>query len=245
PVLVLDENAADALAVDRLLSGSPYQPFHARSLGAVRTALSRLHPAVIILDAPDPMDDRWRLVSALREDDRQAKIPVIATSQAGGEGALHPAAAAVLPKPLAAAQLLDALHRLTGGRLATKVLLVDDEEVARYLVGQLLPRSHYSLRTATSGAQGLDLLAEERPDVILLDLNMPGMSGFEVLERLRQDTALSSIPVIIITSALLDSTEQYRLRDAAAVIVKAHLSAVALDTAIQSALGAPVAAVAE
>lgn len=255
PVLLLEDNPTDAFVVDRILSGSPYQLFHVRTVPEARVALDRLHPAAIILDAPypadtldtqHPSDERWRFLSALREDDRQASVPVIVTSPADEpRAAPHPAAGACLSKPLEAQALLDVLHRLTGRRAATKVLLVDDEEVARYLVGQLLPRSRYSLRTAISGRQGLELLGVERPDIILLDLNMPGMSGFEFLSRVRASPGLSTIPVIIITSAFLGADDRHRLRDVAGVIAKSHLSAAALDAAIQSALGPPVAAVAE
>ena len=100
-------------------------------------------------------------------------------------------------------RLIDVLDRVTGRHSLTQVLLVDDEEVTHYLVRQLLPRMNYRLWIATGGRIAMDRLVEQRPDVVLLDLNMPGMSGFEVLRHLRTDTSLAGVPVIVLTSAIL------------------------------------------
>ncbi len=115
----------------------------------------------------------------------------------------------------------------------THVLLVDDEEVSRYLVRQLLPRSTYDIKEAVTGVEGLVRLREERPDIVLLDLNMPGMNGYEFLERLSTET---NIPAIILTSMILDSEQRLRLGNASNIISKSDLSAPALTEAITTAL---------
>src|SRR5690606_16628795 len=88
-----------------------------------------------------------------------------------------------LSKPYDPAMLVGMLDELTGSDSVTKVLVVDDEEVSRYLVRQLLPRGAFDIREAASGVDGLERVRQEPPDVILVDLNMDPMDGFEFLNR--------------------------------------------------------------
>jgi CheY-like chemotaxis protein len=150
--------------------------------------------------------------------------------------ALHLGADAYLRKPIDHPRLLDILDRLSGNRSTTRVLLVDDEEVTRYLVRQLLPRGVYDLREATSGTEGLAQLLSDRPDVVLLDLKMPEMTGFELLDRISDETSLDGIPSIVLTSAILTLDERQRLQRAARIMSKSDLSGSALTGAITDAL---------
>ena len=117
------------------------------------------------------------------------------------------------------------------------MLLVDDEGVTRYLVRQLLPRGVYDVREAESGTEGLARLLSEPPDVVLLDLKMPEMTGFELLDRIGDETSLDGIPAIVLTSAILNPSERERLRRAARIMSKSDLTATALTGAIPDVLG--------
>ena len=128
------------------------------------------------------------------------------------------------------------LDRLTGRRSVTKVLLVDDEEIARYLVRQLLPRSRYSVSAVSSGSEGLQRLRDERPDVVLLDINMPEMTGYEFLERVHEDARAGEVPVIILTSAILAQGERTLLHRASRILSKSDLSADMLTDTIEQVL---------
>jgi len=81
-----------------------------------------------------------------------------------------------------------------------KVLVIDDEETLRTIVAQSFRDRGYTVLTADNGTEGLDLAKKERPDIIILDLLMPGMLGFEVCKRIREDAALTH-SVVLITSA--------------------------------------------
>ena len=101
---------------------------------------------------------------------------------------MHLGADEYLAKPVDGERLIDVLDRVTGRHSLTKVLLVDDEEVTHYLVRQLLPRSTLSVfRSPTTDGSHWIVCVEQRPDVVLLDLRMPGMNGYEFLSRLRTD----------------------------------------------------------
>jgi CheY-like chemotaxis protein len=90
------------------------------------------------------------------------------------------------------------------------VLLVDDSRLILQ-VGELLLRTQYDVRTALSGAEGLRVAVEQRPDVILTDLNMPGMSGVELAEALASDARTRGIPVVVMTTE--NETEHLRGMD--------------------------------
>ena len=93
--------------------------------------------------------------------------------------------------------------------------------MTRYLVRQLLPRGVYDVREArTGGAEGLEQLSNEPPEVLLLDLKMPEMTGFELLDRIGGDASLDAVPAIVLTSAILTSAERQRLRRAARIMSK-------------------------
>jgi signal transduction histidine kinase/CheY-like chemotaxis protein len=117
-----------------------------------------------------------------------------------------------------------------GGRFAREeglntLLVIDDDEVARYLVRQFLRGTDVRIAEAAIGSTGLDRARFDRPRAILLDLSMPDMSGFQVLEHLRQDPETAAIPVIIYTSRTLSARDHERLRaSAASILPKRDLS---------------------
>lgn len=234
PILAVEDNPADSFAVERILSTSRYQAIVARSVAEARRALEHVRPAAIILDVVLLGDESWRFLIEMRQRDDTADIPVVVASSTGDERkAINLGADEYLDKPIDPAQLVGLLDRLTGQRSVTHVLLVDDEEVSRYLVRQLLPRSTYDIKEAATAVEGMVRLRDERPDIVLLDLNMPGMNGYEFLERLSAET---NIPAIILTSMILDSEQRLRLGNASNIISKSDLSAPALTEAITTAL---------
>ena len=100
--------------------------------------------------------------------------------------------------------LLDELHKFSGRRAPRKVLVIDDEEVSRYLLRQLFHSPPDQVIEASNGAEGLRFARDEQPQLILLDLLMPDSNGFEVLERLRAEPTTAEIPVVISTSRPLN-----------------------------------------
>jgi signal transduction histidine kinase/CheY-like chemotaxis protein len=237
PVLLVEDDPADALAIELLLADTIYQPLHARSVRDARRLMETVKPAVILLDIMLLGDESWRLMLEVRGQESSADIPLIVTSSTGeARKAAHLGADEYLEKPVDGERLIDVLDRVTGRRSLTQVLLVDDEEVTHYLVRQLLPRAHYRLWIATGGLTALDRLNEERVDVVLLDLNMPGMSGFDVLKHLQTNTALADLPVIVLTSAILQPEERASLLGASLILSKSDLASDTLIDAIRSVL---------
>jgi CheY-like chemotaxis protein len=236
PILLVEDDVADAHAIERLLVTSVYQPLVARS---VRDAIDIMHtvtPAAILLDIMLLGDETWRLLLQIRNSDTSADMPLIVISSTGDDRkALHLGADEYLPKPIDGERLIDVLDRLTGRRSLTKVLLVDDEEVTHYLVRQLLPRGRYGLSIAANGRDGFDRLVELKPDVVLLDLRMPGMDGYTFLERMTALSTLADVPAIVLTSTVLGPDDRARLRRASLIMSKSELSSSGLVNAIDRA----------
>ena len=124
-----------------------------------------------------------------------------------------------LPKPIEAETLVGALRRHTLRRSGRKVLLVDDNEISRYLLREHLPGNDIQIFEAKDGREALRIVKREHPDLIFLDLLMPEMSGFDFLRELRANEKTRAIPVIVCTSKLLDDTERLELMDSATAIV--------------------------
>ncbi|WNG32813.1 response regulator [Archangium violaceum] len=126
------------------------------------------------------------------------------------------------------------------GSHARTVLIIDDDEVARYLLQRLLGDASLQFREAASGPEGLRLAGEVRPAVILLDMSLPGMDGFEVLEALRREQATRNIPVIIHTSRSLTEQERGRLLPhVVGILSKSGLTREAAFEMVQRALTGP------
>jgi signal transduction histidine kinase/CheY-like chemotaxis protein len=237
PLLVVEDDAADAFVLERSLATSRYQLVRVRSIAQAKRIIEHIKPAAVLIDVVLRGDESWRFMVQLRQQNETSAIPIIVLSSTGDEQkALHLGADAFLAKPIDPKTVAETLERLTGHRSVTRLLLVDDQEVSRYLVRQLLPRGIYDLREAADGAEGLAQLREERPDVLLLDLNMPGLDGFEFLRRLSASDELRDVPTVVLTSAILDEVQRGRLGAAARIVSKSDLSSPLLLDAIKDAL---------
>ncbi|HKQ90276.1 MAG TPA: ATP-binding protein, partial [Blastocatellia bacterium] len=123
-------------------------------------------------------------------------------------------------------------------RLESRLLLIDDEESARYLIKKMLGRSPWVVDEAASGEEGIRMAREAQPNLILLDLKMPGLSGLETLSRLKSDPLTSETPVVIVTSQTLTSVEREDLMARTqAILSKDALSQEGLVEAIMRATG--------
>jgi len=205
-----DHQFSDLLAF--YLRQEGYAPVqHFNGLGTLEQA-RELRPAFITLDIMLPDQDGWEILRALKSDPQTKDIPVLIISALeDGELAFSLGAVDYLIKPIRREDLHRLLDRLAAPDPLTRhvtVLAVDDDPEVIKLLQQMLPAESYTLLAAYDGKQGLTLARGEDPDVILLDLLMPGMSGFEVLEKLRADAETVDIPVIVLTARDVSAEER-------------------------------------
>jgi CheY-like chemotaxis protein len=159
----------------------------------------------------------------LKDDPATTDIPVILLTIVDKKAlGFRLGAAAYLLKPLDPAAVLEALRRVIGERKHPHrhVLVVDDDPHVAEMLRQILADHDFELEAAEDGEAGLEAIAARRPDVILLDLMMPKLDGFGVIERLRADPVTRDIPVIVISAKELTEDESKTLRDSVAFVIK-------------------------
>ena len=176
----------------------------------------RLHPSAIILDLVLPRVDGWDFLAQAKADPEIADIPVIIVSMLDERGrGIALGAAEYIVKPADREHLLAALRHLTlmprGLSDSAKVLVIDDDPLAIELVEAVLQPAGYMILKAVHGEAGIALAQQEVPSLIILDLLMPGIDGFAVVDRLRAEPATASIPIIILTAKTMSREEKERL----------------------------------
>jgi signal transduction histidine kinase/CheY-like chemotaxis protein len=239
PVLVVEDHAETQFIYEKFLQGSRFQPLPARTLRDAEEALVRVRPRAIILDILLPGRDTWTFLAALKSQDSMKGIPVlVVTTVADQRKGWALGADAYAIKPITREWLLGALQQCTGQSPWPRVLVIDDEEMARYICKQCLAGAPYLVDEAASGSEGLQRARRDHPQAIVLDLLMPGMDGYEVLRRLQADPVTQGVPVIIVTSRVLTPAEQMQLAgQTAAILTKGTLSPQTVQDALTAALG--------
>jgi signal transduction histidine kinase/DNA-binding response OmpR family regulator len=174
----------------------------------------RLSPAGVILDILLPGMDGWEVLTQLKADPRTVPIPVIVVSMLDERGrGFALGAAEYLVKPVGKEQLLAAVYRAAAmPERKHTVVAIDDDPLAIELARASLEPAGWTVFGAATGREGLALIREQQPSVVLLDLLMPGMDGFEVVEALRADPGTRSIPVVILTSKSMTRQDKERLQ---------------------------------
>lgn len=220
PVLVVEDNREALFIYEKYLKSTRFQVIPARDLKEARRALKEFRPGAVVLDVLLEGEHSWDLLQAIKNDPDTAKIPVLVVTVVDNQDkALALGGDAFHSKPVDRSWLLHNLEVLSQDH-SRKVLVVDDDEVSRYLVKNMLSHTGFGFVEAADGLEAIRKARENRPDLVVLDLVMPHMSGFEVLERLKTDPETSRIPVIIHTSKRLTAEERGLLSEAVAIVPK-------------------------
>jgi CheY-like chemotaxis protein len=220
PVLVVEDNREALFIYEKYLRSTEFQVIPAKDLKEARRALAEFKPIAVVLDVLLEGEHSWELLHEIKLNPEFADVPVLVVTVVENEKkALALGATAFHAKPIDRVWLLEQL-RSTLNREGGKILIVDDDEISRYLVKGLLASSGFQSFEARGGSEGLRLAREHLPRLVILDLSMPDLSGFEVLDALKQDSATNKIPVVIYTSQALESEERERLHAAVDIIPK-------------------------
>jgi CheY-like chemotaxis protein len=181
-----------------------------------------LQPTAITLDVMMPDLDGWSVLAALRQNPELADIPVImVTIVDEHRRGIALGAVGYLTKPIDRERLHRLIRRFQAPTRPTRVLMVEDDALQRERMLGWLERPQWIVREAADGREALNILREEKPDVILLDLMMPEMDGFEVVAALQKNADWQEIPVIVITSLDLNAKDRERLNSGVqSVLVK-------------------------
>ena len=208
PVLVIDDNADSRDVLRRTLEEDGHAVATA-SGGEEGLALAReLSPSLILLDVMMPGMDGWAVLRQLKSDPALEAIPVAMVTVVDDERmAFSLGASEYLTKPVDRARLVEMAGTLTSG-VQGHALVVEDDDASRQVVVRALTSAGWKVTEAADGQAGLERVAEHCPDLILLDLMMPVMHGFEFMERLRENEATLDVPVVVLTAKALSVTER-------------------------------------
>jgi len=201
-ILVVDDDPLALQLVQDFLSQDRYQVVGTTSPAQALELARKLHPAVVITDIMMPGISGWEVLRELKSDKETADIPVIILSiieqQTVG---FYLGAADYLVKPITRETLQGALDRAARIEPKDPILIVDDNLHDRAFLAELLEYAGYKVVQVEGGQLALEWLAEQPASLILLDLMMPGMSGFDVLQQLSANPGTSHIPVIVVTNS--------------------------------------------
>ena len=232
PILLVEDEPETRLLYEKYFRYTAFQAIPAGSIRQGREALRR-NPqiAAIVLDILLPDEMAWHWLAELKGRPATKHIPVfIISSIDDAQKGLALGADDYCIKPVHRSWLLERLERAIGSvrgtdKVAAPVLLIiDDQETDRYLLRKLASETGFTVVETTGGEEGISAARKIVPSLILLDLNMPEMSGFEVLERLQDNLTTKTVPVIVVTSQILTEEHIGALHHARAIIRKSNLS---------------------
>ena len=220
-VLVIDDDPDARELMQRFLRGEGMRIVAAASGEEGLRLAHELKPAAITLDVMMPGMDGWAVLSALKADPDLAEIPVTMLTIVEDRGLGYALGAAdYLTKPIDRARLLAALRRHCRDREACTALIVEDDPATREAVRRALEHDGWTVTEAENGQAALQQLAAGLPGVILLDLMMPVMDGFELVAELRTHPDWRAIPVVVMTAKELTDEDRTRLNGSVQAIVQ-------------------------
>jgi len=221
PILVVDDDATARDLMRRHLSREGYDVITVGDPTVVLETAREVQPALITLDVLMPGVDGWEVLRELKTDPDLAAIPVVMItilddrSQGFALGASD-----FISKPVDRAHLAKVLHRLAPTTDGVHVLVVEDDPSTREAIRRFLAAEGCRVSEAENGRVGLERWNEDPPDLVLLDLMMPVMDGFEFLDHVRSRSDRRTVPVVVVTAADLSAEDRARLNGGVEVVMQ-------------------------
>jgi GAF domain-containing protein/DNA-binding response OmpR family regulator len=215
-VLLIEDNKDMVDQFRRALQREGFEVQTADHPSYAEAMVGQLRPTVVVMDVNFANGQGWDILARLKQRDDTAEIPIIVTTLNGErERALSLGAYSFLQRPFMPDALVATVLKAEKEHTLERILIIDDQPEAIRLLKQLLSvHGNYRVYEAESGKEGISLVARRRPSLIILDLRMPDMDGFEVLSELRANPETASIPVMVVTGDVdLAQGEQDQLKN--------------------------------
>jgi signal transduction histidine kinase/DNA-binding response OmpR family regulator len=223
-VLIVEDNSAAIELLSRNLDRGGFRTVVARTGTEAIEAARRLQPVAITLDILLPELDGWEVLTRLKHDPATSSIPVVVVSVVDNpELGMALGALNYFVKPIDGVAFLNSLSRFNFspalGRQEFRVLVVDDEPGNRDLLVGILEPAGFTVVVASGGREAIELAIERVPDLILLDLIMPDVTGFDVVEALRANPATHDTPIMVLTAKDLTEADKKQLNGQVSTIL--------------------------
>jgi PAS domain S-box-containing protein len=220
-VLIIDDEPSVRDLMSRALSSEEIYPVTASNGEDGLRRAHELEPDLIFLDVMMPKMDGWAVLAALKADPSLASIPVVMLTIVGDrEMGYTLGASEYLSKPINRAILAKMVEKYCMKSSTKGVMIVDDDDATRQVVSRTLTRGGWTVVDAENGQIALERLKKFEPNLILLDLVMPQMDGFQFLTALRNDGVHANVPVVVLTSKDLTPSERSQLTGRVETIVQ-------------------------
>jgi signal transduction histidine kinase/CheY-like chemotaxis protein len=221
-VLVVEDDAQAYALISSALGSAGYLSIRARHGEEALHLAREMRPVAVTLDLVLPGLDGWDVLKTLKSDAATCDIPVVIISRVD-ERDLGVALGAndYFVKPVDRSRLLDRVRQLTGSSQSkARLLLIDDDVSLHEILEEELTTLGYTIESAFNGETGFAAAKANTPDVIILDLMMPGMSGFEVAGLLKDDPSTAKIPILVLTSKEISADDRRDLQTKVAAYVQ-------------------------
>lgn len=214
-VLLIEDNQDRVDQFRRMIQREGFDVFTASIPLEAEAMASGLRPTLIIMDVNFANGAGWNILAKLKERDDTFDIPIIVVTLSDErERAEALGVQAFLQHPIMPEELVGAVMDAERESSMDRILIIDDQPESARLFKQLLDEhGQYRIFAASNGVEGVSMVARRRPDLVILDLRMPEMDGFEVLQELRSNPETANIPVLVVTGDTLDAVEQNKLAD--------------------------------
>ena len=215
-VLVVEDDPAAAELLTRQLTNAGYRTEVARSGNDALERARQLKPAAITLDIIMPELDGWEVITRLKSDEATSGIPIVVVSVVDNpELGMALGAIDYFVKPVNSSALVERLSHFdvdrAPGQRKVRVLVVDDEPANRTLLTEALEPAGFTVLPATGGREAIEIAKSSKPDLVLLDLMMPEVNGYDVVEALRADERTRDTPIMVLTAANLTEADRRQL----------------------------------
>jgi CheY-like chemotaxis protein len=223
--LVVEDDFKSADLIRLQLEAEGFRVLHATSAEDALVVAADQPLALITLDIMLPNMDGWEFLSRLKQMPPLRDIPVVIVSiVADRNKGFALGAAAVIQKPISRKDLVDSLLALSlipgtpGGPL--RVLVIDDDPKCVELIAVCVEEAQGTVTRAYGGREGIDIAMRELPDLIVLDLMMPDVNGFDVVAALHEEETTCSIPILIVTAERVSDDDRYKLNGFVSTIME-------------------------
>ncbi len=238
-ILAIDDDPRVINLYQRYLEPHGYSVYPLTDPSQAVKKASEIHPTAITLDIMMPQKDGWQVLQELKNNQTTRNIPIIICSiLENQEKGFNMGAADYLIKPFLEEDILNVLGRLNHDGKIRDVLIIDDDPDDLRLVQKIFEKDQrYRVTAAQGGVIGWEAIQSSRPDAVLLDLFMPDMNGFMILENLRTDPSLRNTPVIILTGADLTPEQHRQITDfSQGILAKGYMREKELLVLVEDAL---------
>ena len=212
-ILVIDDDMNAQELMKKFLTKEKYNVLQATSGHEGLDMAAKHLPDLITLDVMMPEMDGWEVLAALQNNEITKNIPVIMLTMANEPDIGYSLGATdYLTKPVNWGRLSKILEKHEIETSSQSILIVEDDEITRDMLKKSLETNEYKVTIARNGKEGLERVKKAKPALILLDLMMPEMDGFQFAEQLRENKKWLDIPVVVITAKDLTSEDHNRLK---------------------------------